>query len=90
MLSTDLNDLKTELATARPNYFLNVPTLLERVKNGVESKLRQSGPPVRKLYATACAAYQRKVTGRLRKRDKPRPGARGASALSEDQAGHWP
>jgi len=35
-LSTDLNKLADEIRLASPNYFLNVPTLLERVR--VESK----------------------------------------------------
>ena len=35
MVSTDLTDLVRELGTAAPHYYLNVPALLERVKNGV-------------------------------------------------------
>src|SRR6266403_1856513 len=35
-LSTDLNKLADEISLASPAYFLNVPTLLERVRRGVE------------------------------------------------------
>jgi len=35
-LSTDLNKLADEIRLSAPNYFFNVPTLLERVKRGVE------------------------------------------------------
>ena len=34
-LSTDLNHLADEIRVSAPNYFLNVPTLLERVRRGV-------------------------------------------------------
>ena len=34
-LSTDLNKLADEIRLSAPNYFLNVPTLLERVRRGV-------------------------------------------------------
>src|SRR5438445_1961880 len=38
-LSTDLNKLADEIRLAAPNYFLNVPTLLERVRRGVEDAI---------------------------------------------------
>ena len=38
-LSTDLNKLPDEIRLSAPHYFLNVPTLLERVKRGVEDAL---------------------------------------------------
>src|SRR5690606_37307983 len=43
MVSTDLNDLVRELGAAAPHYFLNVPTLLERIKVGVSNKLKERG-----------------------------------------------
>jgi len=39
-LSTDLNKLADEIRISAPNYFFNVPTLLERVKRGVEKPSR--------------------------------------------------
>ncbi len=68
-MSTDLNDLKTEFTAARPHYFLNVPTLLERIKNGVEDNLMEQNPAVVALYERAKRAYQRDVCGRGRVAD---------------------
>jgi long-chain acyl-CoA synthetase len=42
-VSTDLDNLAVELKTARPNYLLNVPMLLDRIRNGVEGKLAERG-----------------------------------------------
>jgi long-chain acyl-CoA synthetase len=57
MISTDLNNLVEELGTAQPHYFLNVPTLLERIKNGVGAKLKERGGFAYKLYSNALNAY---------------------------------
>ena len=38
MLSTDISNLAEEIGTANPEYFLNVPTLLERIRSGVTQK----------------------------------------------------
>lgn len=56
-LSTDLNKLQSEMQTAAPHYFLNVPTLLERVRRGIEDNLAKRGGPVAKIFARAKAAY---------------------------------
>jgi long-chain acyl-CoA synthetase len=63
-MSTDLNNLKEEFLAARPHYFLNVPALLERIKNGVEENLAKQGRAVRTLYDAAKEAYARQVSGR--------------------------
>ena len=42
-LSTDLSKLSDELKLAEPDYFLNVPTLLERVRGKIEEAVRQKG-----------------------------------------------
>jgi len=55
-MSTDLNKLQEELSGAKPHYFLNVPVLLERIKNGVDSKLRAAPAPLRALYLRALSA----------------------------------
>ena len=59
MLSTDLDDLVREIATARPHYFLNVPVLLERIRAGVERDLAKRPLPVRVLYERAIEAWRR-------------------------------
>lgn len=58
MISSDLNNLVEELGTAQPHYFLNVPTLLERIKNGVGNKLKQQGGIALALYLRSVAAYE--------------------------------
>ena len=66
LLSTDLNRLADEIRAAEPDYFLNVPTLLERVRRGVEEALSKRGRIIRALYAEAQAAWQREHVGRGR------------------------
>jgi long-chain acyl-CoA synthetase len=62
-LSTDLNRLLDEIALAAPHYFLNVPTLLERVKRGVEASFSQRHAAIQWLFARACAGWRRKHSG---------------------------
>src|SRR2546429_9754610 len=42
-----------------PNYFLNVPTLLERVRRGVEEALSKRAAPIQLLDGKSRAAWQR-------------------------------
>jgi len=63
-LSTDLNKLADEIQIAAPNYFLNVPTLLERVRRGVEENIAKQMAPIRSLYARAKVAWQNHTAGR--------------------------
>ena len=63
-LSTDLNKLADEIRLAAPHYFLNVPTLLERIKRGVEDNLAKQPGPIRSLYKKARDAWQRQRVGR--------------------------
>jgi long-chain acyl-CoA synthetase len=63
-LSTDLTKLADEIRIAAPHYFLNVPTLLERVKRGVEDNIAKQAAPIRALYARAREAWQRQHVGR--------------------------
>jgi long-chain acyl-CoA synthetase len=70
MVSTDLNNLVQELGTAQPHYFLNVPTLLERIKLGVSNKLKERGGVVYALYRAAIDAADRAEKGRAGVADK--------------------
>lgn len=56
-LSTDLNKLADELSLASPNYCLNVPTLLERIRTGVESQIAQKPAFVQKIYRDGKTAW---------------------------------
>jgi len=63
-LSTDLNRLSDEIRIASPHFFLNVPTLLERVRRGVDEALSKRFALIRSLYAKARDAWQRRQAGR--------------------------
>ena len=62
-LSTDLNKLADEIRLSAPNYFFNVPTLLERVKRGVEEALSKRGSLIQSIYKKGRAAWQRQNEG---------------------------
>jgi long-chain acyl-CoA synthetase len=68
-LSTDLSGLASEIRLAAPNYILNVPTLLERVRRGVEDALAKRNVLFRTLFAKARDAWQRQHVGRGRASD---------------------
>src|SRR5216684_4378538 len=68
-LSTDLNKLADEIRLASPNYFLNVPTLLERVRRAVEDAIAKRPAMIRSLFARARTAWERLHVGRGRALD---------------------
>jgi long-chain acyl-CoA synthetase len=59
-LSHDLSKLADELKIATPDYFLNVPTLLERVRRRIEETLQQRGGFAAKVFVRAQQAYLRR------------------------------
>lgn len=65
-LSTDLNKLADELKLAAPNYCLNVPTLLERIRTGVESQIAQKPGLIQKIYHNGKAAWLHQYEGKGR------------------------
>ena len=58
-LSMDLARLADDIRAAAPNYFLNVPTLLERIRGGVEDKIRKRGGAIANIFDRAKAAWFR-------------------------------
>jgi long-chain acyl-CoA synthetase len=58
-LSTDLARLADEIRAAQPDYFLNVPALLERIRSGVEDQLQKRGGMALGLYRRAKGAWSR-------------------------------
>jgi long-chain acyl-CoA synthetase len=62
-LSTDLNRLADEIRLSAPNYFLNVPTLLERVRRGVLDSISKRAYPIRLLFKNAKASWERQFEG---------------------------
>jgi len=58
-MSMDLTKLAEEIGAAAPNYFLNVPTLLERIRSGVETNIHKRGGTIAKIFDHARAAWTR-------------------------------
>jgi len=65
-LNTDLGKLANEMRAVAPDYFLNVPALLERMRKAVDEQLWKTGGLVRTIYSRAKAAWMRKQEGRAR------------------------
>ncbi|HEX8871463.1 MAG TPA: AMP-binding protein, partial [Candidatus Acidoferrum sp.] len=65
-LSTDLNKLADEIRLSAPEYFFNVPTLLERVRRGVEEALAGRDALVQAIFRNARAAWARENAGTSR------------------------
>jgi long-chain acyl-CoA synthetase len=59
-LSTDLTKIAEELKLAAPNYFVNVPLFLERVRRKVEESILKRGGVTAALFKRAQAAYMRR------------------------------
>jgi long-chain acyl-CoA synthetase len=68
-LSTDLTRLADEIRLTSPHYFLNVPTLLERVRRGVDDGLAKRPSVIRSLFAKAQGSWQRGHARRSRSLD---------------------
>jgi long-chain acyl-CoA synthetase len=62
-LSTDLNKLADEIRLSAPNYFFNVPTLLERVRRGVEEALSKRRGPIPFLHRKAVWGWRKEQEG---------------------------
>lgn len=63
-LSTDLNKLADELKLAAPQYCLNVPALLERIRTGVESQIAEKPGIIQKIYYRGKSAWLNQYEGR--------------------------
>jgi long-chain acyl-CoA synthetase len=63
-LSTDLNKLADELKLAAPQYCLNVPALLERIRTGVESQIAQKPGVIKTIYRKGKEGWLRKYEGK--------------------------
>jgi long-chain acyl-CoA synthetase len=58
-MSMDLTKLAEEIGVAAPNYFLNVPALLERIRGGVEGNIKKRGGMIARIFDRAKAAWAR-------------------------------
>ncbi|MCC7459847.1 MAG: AMP-binding protein, partial [Proteobacteria bacterium] len=52
-LSMDLKNLVQEMGAAAPEFYLNVPAILERIRTGVETKINEMGGVTNWLYKKA-------------------------------------
>jgi long-chain acyl-CoA synthetase len=62
-LSTDLTRLADELQLASPDYMLNVPVLLERMRAGTEAQIAQKGGAAQKIFEKGRTAWLRRQSG---------------------------
>jgi long-chain acyl-CoA synthetase len=65
-LSTDLNRVADEIRLAAPNYFFNVPTLLERVRRGVEDAIAKRGAAIQAIYRNARNSWKKQNEEKVR------------------------
>lgn len=63
MMSTDLTNLVIEIGVSKPNYFLNVPAVLERIRTGVGQKIEEQGGIGLALYQRGLAAQRKLLAG---------------------------
>ncbi|MGH9532165.1 MAG: AMP-dependent synthetase/ligase [Terriglobales bacterium] len=63
-LCMDLTKLVDEMKLAAPDYFLNVPALLERVRRGIEDQLAQRGGFAHVVFSKGRAAWLRRLEGK--------------------------
>jgi long-chain acyl-CoA synthetase len=68
-LSTDLTKLADEMRLATPNYFLNVPVLLERVRSGIEDQIKKKGGLAKTLYDRGKTAWFGREAGESKAAD---------------------
>jgi long-chain acyl-CoA synthetase len=64
-LNTDLSKIASEMRAVAPDYFLNVPALLERMRKAVDEQLWKTGGVVLGVYSRAKAGWMRKQEGKL-------------------------
>jgi long-chain acyl-CoA synthetase len=63
-MNTDLSRLASEIRSSTPDYFVNVPALLERMRRAVDEQLWKTGGLPLTIYSHAKAAWIRKQEGR--------------------------
>ena len=63
-LNTDLGKIASEMRSVAPDYFLNVPALLERMRKAVDEQLWKTGGVVLSIYSRAKAAWMHRQEGK--------------------------
>jgi long-chain acyl-CoA synthetase len=68
-INMDLAKIASDMRVVAPDYFLNVPQLLERMRRAVDEQLWQTGGVAQALYARAKGAWATRQEGQPRKFD---------------------
>jgi len=68
-LNTDLTKIPSDMPAVAPDYFLNVPQLLERMRRGVDEQVAKKGGIGQAIYSRAKAAWARKHGGKSESTD---------------------
>jgi long-chain acyl-CoA synthetase len=68
-LNTDLGKIAADMRVATPDYFLNVPALLERMRKAVDEQLWKTGGFPLKVYTKAKGAWVRRHEDKARAGD---------------------
>jgi long-chain acyl-CoA synthetase len=68
-LNTDLSKIAVDMRTASPDYFLNVPQLLERMRKAVDEQIWKTGGVVLNIYSRAKSAWVRKQEAKAERGD---------------------
>jgi long-chain acyl-CoA synthetase len=69
VINTDLTKIANDMRTVAPDYFLNVPQLLERMRRAVDEQLWQTGGVVLAVYSRAKGAWARRQDGKSQSGD---------------------
>src|ERR1700676_668022 len=60
ILNTELSKLASDMPSSAPDYFLNVPALLERMRKAVDEQLQKTGGVALRIYSRAKGGWFRK------------------------------
>jgi long-chain acyl-CoA synthetase len=68
-INTDLTKISTDMRAVAPDYFLNVPQLLERMRRAVDEQLWHTGGAALAIYSRAKGAWARRQEGNAKAGD---------------------
>jgi long-chain acyl-CoA synthetase len=68
-INMDLTKIANDMRVVAPNYFLNVPQLLERMRRAVDEQLWQTGGVAQTIYSRAKGAWARRQDGQAKPGD---------------------
>jgi long-chain acyl-CoA synthetase len=68
-INMDLTKIANDMRSVAPDYFLNVPQLLERMRRAVDEQLWQTGGVAQAIYSRAKGAWARRQDGQAKAGD---------------------